>query len=78
MINEIAYILAAYLLGATGERVVARLRTDLFSHLLDLSPGFHTHSPSGETKIIEREVGSSPPATGGFTKSVPSSAMASA
>ncbi len=38
----------AYLLGATGERVVARLRTDLFSHLLGLSPGFHTHSPSGE------------------------------
>jgi subfamily B ATP-binding cassette protein MsbA len=38
----------AYLLGATGERVVARLRTDLFSHLIRLSPGFHAESPSGE------------------------------
>lgn len=38
----------AYLLGATGERVVARLRTDLFSHLIRLSPGFHADSPSGE------------------------------
>jgi hypothetical protein len=36
---------------------------------------FIERSPSGETKIIEREVGSSPPATGGFTKSVPSPAI---
>lgn len=38
----------AYLLGATGERVIAKLRTDLFSHLLRLSPGFHADYPSGE------------------------------
>lgn len=37
-----------YLLGATGERVVAGLRVDLFSHLLTLSPGFYTERSSGE------------------------------
>ena len=29
----------------------------------------------GETKIIERDVGNSPPGTGGLTKSVPFAAM---
>lgn len=38
----------AYLLSATGERVIARLRTDLFSHLLTLSPGFYNDRSSGE------------------------------
>jgi subfamily B ATP-binding cassette protein MsbA len=38
----------AYLLSATGERVVARLRTDLFSHLLELEPGFFADRASGE------------------------------
>jgi hypothetical protein len=38
---------------------------------------FIERSPSGETKIIERDVGSSPPATGGLTKSVPPWAISS-
>lgn len=38
----------AYLLGATGERVIAQLRSDLFSHLLSLSPGFYNDRSSGE------------------------------
>lgn len=38
----------AYLLGATGERVIARLRTDLYAHLLRLSPGFYDDRSSGE------------------------------
>jgi len=37
-----------YLLGATGERVVASLREDLFSHLLTLSPEFFTERTTGE------------------------------
>jgi hypothetical protein len=36
---------------------------------------FIDRSPSGDTKIMLREVGSSPPGTGGLTKSVPSAAM---
>lgn len=38
----------AYLLGVTGERVVARLRIDLFAHLMRFSPGFHAGRTSGE------------------------------
>ncbi len=37
-----------YLLGATGERVVAGLRRDLFTHLLTLSPDFFTERTTGE------------------------------
>ena len=37
-----------YLLTATAERVIARLRTDLFSHLVHLSPGFFTDRRTGE------------------------------
>jgi subfamily B ATP-binding cassette protein MsbA len=37
-----------YWLGITGEKVVARLRTDLFEHLLAFSPGFHSRRTSGE------------------------------
>lgn len=37
-----------YLLGATGERVIARLRTDLYGHLLTLPPGFYNERSSGE------------------------------
>lgn len=37
-----------YWLGATGERVIARLRIDLFSHLVRLSPAFHADQSSGE------------------------------
>jgi len=37
-----------YLLGVTGEQVIVRLRTGLFSRLLNLSPGFFTERTSGE------------------------------
>lgn len=37
-----------YLLTATAERVIARLREDLFAHLVHLSPGFFTERRTGE------------------------------
>ena len=37
-----------FLLSATSERVVAGLRTELFAHLLTLSPGFYSERSSGE------------------------------
>ena len=37
-----------YLLTATAERVVAKLRTDLFAHMVHLSPGFFTDRRTGE------------------------------
>jgi subfamily B ATP-binding cassette protein MsbA len=37
-----------YLLSATGERVIARLRQDLFEHLLRLPPGFFAERRTGE------------------------------
>ncbi len=37
-----------YLLTSTAERVIARLREDLFAHLVRLSPAFFTENPSGE------------------------------
>ena len=37
-----------YLLSATGERVVAALRKELFAHLVKLSPGFFADRRSGE------------------------------
>ncbi|MCL7958671.1 MAG: ABC transporter transmembrane domain-containing protein, partial [marine benthic group bacterium] len=37
-----------FLLSATSERVIAGLRTELFSHLLTLSPGFYAERSSGE------------------------------
>jgi len=47
-VQGVLNFLETYWLGATGERVVARLRSDLFSHLLRFSPGFHTRRSSGE------------------------------
>jgi len=38
----------AYLLSSAGERVVARLRQDLFEHLVRLSPGFFAERRTGE------------------------------
>lgn len=38
----------AYLLGATGERVVAGLRKDLYDHFLTLPAGFYNDRTSGE------------------------------
>ncbi|MES2359520.1 MAG: ABC transporter transmembrane domain-containing protein [Gemmatimonadota bacterium] len=37
-----------YLLTATAERVIATLRTDLFAHMVHLSPGFFTDRRTGE------------------------------
>ena len=37
-----------YLLTATAERVIARIREDLFAHLVHLSPGFFTERRTGE------------------------------
>ena len=38
----------AYLLSATGERIIARLRQDLFDHLVRLHPGFFADRRTGE------------------------------
>lgn len=37
-----------YLLTSTAERVIAKLRTDLFAHLVRLSPAFFTERRTGE------------------------------
>ena len=37
-----------YLLGSTGERVIADLRRDLFSRLISLSPAFFMERTTGE------------------------------
>ena len=61
MLNRIAVVLLAlfafqglmnfvqvYLLTGTSERVVARLREDLFAHVVQLSPAFFTERRTGE------------------------------
>jgi len=61
MLNRIALVLLAlfgfqglmsfvqvYLLTGTSERVVARLREDLFAHVVELSPAFFTERRTGE------------------------------
>jgi len=40
--------LQSYLLSATGERVIAKLRKDLFGHLLTLPPAFFADRRTGE------------------------------
>ncbi len=48
----------AYLLSATGERVIARLRQDLFDHLLTLPPGFFAERRTGElTSRLGADIG---------------------
>jgi subfamily B ATP-binding cassette protein MsbA len=47
-VQAVTNFVQVYVLGATAERVVAGLRTELFSHLLKLSPGFFTDRSSGE------------------------------
>ncbi|MGH7699879.1 MAG: ABC transporter ATP-binding protein [Gemmatimonadales bacterium] len=48
----------AYLLSAVGERVVARLRRDLFDHLLGLPPGFFAERRTGElTSRLSADIG---------------------
>ena len=47
-----------YLLTGTTERVVATLRTDLFAHLVRLSPAFFTERRTGElTSRISSDLG---------------------
>lgn len=47
-VQAVTNFIQVYLLGATAERVVAKLRVSLFSHLLTLSPGFFAGRSSGE------------------------------
>jgi subfamily B ATP-binding cassette protein MsbA len=48
----------AYLLSATGERVIAQLRQDLFDHLLTLPPGFFAERRTGElTSRLSADIG---------------------
>ena len=48
LLQALANFCQTYLLSATGERVVARLREDLFDHLIHLSPAFFAERRSGE------------------------------
>jgi ATP-binding cassette subfamily B protein len=56
-----------YLVSWLGERVIADLRRDVFSHLLELSPGFFEEARTGElisrltadTALLEQVVGTS-------------------
>ena len=47
-IQALLNFVQVYLLSATGERVVATLRRELFAHLIRLSPGFFAERRSGE------------------------------
>jgi subfamily B ATP-binding cassette protein MsbA len=48
----------AYLLSSTGEQVVARLRQDLFDHLVRLAPGFFAERRVGElTSRLSADIG---------------------
>ncbi|PYP32240.1 MAG: ABC transporter ATP-binding protein [Gemmatimonadetes bacterium] len=47
-IQALSNFVQTYLLSATGERVVARLRQDLFEHLVRLSPAFFAERRTGE------------------------------
>jgi subfamily B ATP-binding cassette protein MsbA len=47
-IQALLNFVQVYLLTATSERVIARLREDLFAHLVNLSPGFFTERRTGE------------------------------
>jgi len=47
-VQAVLNMVQVYLLTATAERVIAKLRTDLFAHLVHLSPGFFTDRRTGE------------------------------
>jgi subfamily B ATP-binding cassette protein MsbA len=47
-IQAVLNFVQVYLLTATAERVIAKLREDLFAHLVHLSPGFFTERRTGE------------------------------
>ena len=48
VVQAILNMVQVYLLTSTAELVVAKLRTDLFAHLVRLSPGFFTDRRTGE------------------------------
>jgi subfamily B ATP-binding cassette protein MsbA len=47
-LQGIMNFIQVYLLTGTSERVVAKLREDVFAHLIHLSPGFFTERRTGE------------------------------
>lgn len=47
-VQALLNMVQVYLLTSTAERVIATLRTDLFAHLVTLSPGFFTERRTGE------------------------------
>jgi subfamily B ATP-binding cassette protein MsbA len=47
-IQAVLNFVQVYLLTSTSELVIARLRQDLFAHLIQLSPGFFTERRTGE------------------------------
>src|SRR3954454_20332635 len=47
-LQSVASYVQSYLLSVTGERVIARLRKDLFGHLLTLPPAFFADRRTGE------------------------------
>jgi subfamily B ATP-binding cassette protein MsbA len=58
-IQAVSNFAQTYILSATGERVVARLRQDLFQHLVHLSPGFFAERRTGElVSRLSADVGS--------------------
>jgi subfamily B ATP-binding cassette protein MsbA len=48
LIQALLNFLQVWLLSATAERVIAKLREDLFAHLVRLSPAFFTERRTGE------------------------------
>jgi ATP-binding cassette, subfamily B, bacterial MsbA len=48
LIQAIAQFGQTYLISATGERVIGKLRVDLFSHLVTLPPAFFAERRTGE------------------------------
>jgi ATP-binding cassette, subfamily B, bacterial MsbA len=48
ILQAVASYVQSYLLSATGERVIAKLRKDLFGHLLTLPPAFFADRRTGE------------------------------
>ena len=58
-VQAISNFAQTYILSATGERVVAQLRQDLFAHLVHLSPGFFAERRTGElVSRLSADVGS--------------------
>jgi subfamily B ATP-binding cassette protein MsbA len=48
IVQALLNVVQVYLLTSTAELVVAKVRTDLFAHLVRLSPGFFTDRRTGE------------------------------